>query len=628
MRNKNILKGRIPISLSLDTSISTDPADGSYYRLRVFTLSLISFFIAALASFTAKFLVYLINLFTNLSFHGILSAANTSPAENSLGIFVIIVPVIGGIIVGLMAYYGSQAIRGHGIPEAMEQILVNQSRIKPSITYLKPLSSAVSIGTGGPFGAEGPIIATGGALGYTLGQLLNISNNERKILLAGGAAAGMSAIFGSPVAAIFLAIELLLFEFSPRSLIPVVIACITGGAGHYFLFGPGPMFPMPAVNPPGINALIGYGGLGIAIGVFAAGVTRSVYFLEDSFDKIPVHWMWWPAIGGVAVGIVGLINPHTLGVGYDNITDVLSGTMTLRIILSLCLLKLVSWSIALASGTSGGTLAPLFIIGGSAGAMLGLALQHLFPHAGIVLPIAALAGMSAMFAGASRALLTSILFAIETTSELNAILPLLLACTASYLVSFFLLENTIMTEKIARRGIKTPVSFEPDILNIITVRQAVDKSNFILNEENSLEEAREQINPSEYLKDNYFVVAGRDNQFRGVVSFSDLFDESQDEKTYLGDFIKFKPFSISGNLTLRKAVQLMARENTDVLAVVSDKRPGRVIGVLSRKDIIDALENSIGKNELRSKNISIRRQGLKLLIRGQKIMPAIKPKGK
>ncbi len=209
-------------------------------------------------SLIAKVLVNLINLISNISFHGDFSVAYQSPATNTLGLWVIVIPAIGGVIVGLMALYGSKAIRGHGIPEAMEQILTNQSKIRPSITYLKPLSSAVSIGTGGPFGAEGPIIATGGALGSTLGQLLKISHYERKILLAAGATAGMSAIFGSPIAAIFLAIELLLFEFSPKSIIPVALACITGAAGHHLLFESGPVFPMPFVNAPSNGALAAY----------------------------------------------------------------------------------------------------------------------------------------------------------------------------------------------------------------------------------------------------------------------------------------------------------------------------------------------------------------------------------
>ncbi|HVT84319.1 MAG TPA: chloride channel protein, partial [Chitinophagaceae bacterium] len=431
---------KIPISIALDPTLEAEeikPASVSN-KNRLLLIAALAVLIAAVVSFIAKGLVYLINLFTHISFYGNFSFSAVSPADNYLGIWVIVIPVIGGLIVGLMALYGSKAIRGHGIPEAMEQILTNQSKIKPTITYLKPISSAISIGTGGPFGAEGPIIATGGALGSTIGQLLKITAHERKILLTAGAAAGMSAIFGSPIAAIFLAIELLLFEFSPRSIIPVSLACITGAAGHYLLFGQAPVFGTGhVIETPSNIAIAGYSGIGIIIGLISVFVTRIVYFIEDSFEKLPIHWMWWPAIGGLAVGIIGYFAPRTLGVGYNNITDVLAGSLSMQIVLSLCLSKFLSWAIALGSGTSGGTLAPLLTIGGATGALLGQLAINLFPSAGITIPLAALVGMSAMFAGASRAFITSIIFALETTGQSNALLPLLATCSASYIISFF-----------------------------------------------------------------------------------------------------------------------------------------------------------------------------------------------
>src|SRR6185312_10586659 len=236
----------IPISPDLNylPEDKEDPKKSFLLKKRLISISILCIAVAIAISLIAKFLVTLINVVTNISFYGVFSLKFQSPSYNHLGLWVILVPAIGGVIVGIMALYGSKAIRGHGIPEAMEQILVNQSKIKPAITFLKPISSAFAIGTGGPFGAEGPIIATGGALGSTLGQIARISHNERKILLASGATAGMAAIFGTPIAGIFLAIELLLFEFSPRSIIPVTMACITGAAGHHFLFEKGPVFPV------------------------------------------------------------------------------------------------------------------------------------------------------------------------------------------------------------------------------------------------------------------------------------------------------------------------------------------------------------------------------------------------
>lgn len=532
-------------------------------KIRTLTISSVAVLIAMAVSVIARLLVSLIDLVTNLSFHARFSLAPSSPADHTLGIWVIAVPVAGGLVVGLMALYGSRAIRGHGIPEAMEQILTNQSKIKPTITYLKPVSSAIAIGTGGPFGAEGPIIATGGALGSTIGQLIRITHNERKILLAAGATAGMSAIFGSPMAAIFLAIELLLFEFSPRSIIPVALACITGAAGHHFLFGAGPVFPIQKIiETPSNAALLLYSVMGLVVGAISVGVTKAVYFVEDSFEKLPIHWMWWPAIGGLAVGIIGYFAPRTLGVGYQNITDVLSGNLSAQIILNLCLMKFLSWALALGSGTSGGTLAPLLTIGGATGAMGGILINHWIPDAGINISLAALVGMSAMFAGASRALLTSIVFALETTGQSHALLPLLASCIAAYFVSFMLMENTIMTEKIARRGIRTPHSYEPDVLEQMVVADAM---------------------------------RGEDHNVTADPELT----------------------SIAAYDSLRTAVEKMVRESVDVLPVVSSEQ--KVIGTLDYKDILSAYEPAINDNEKKQPAISLKRRSLKLLVRLNKL---------
>ncbi|HSN07638.1 MAG TPA: chloride channel protein, partial [Hanamia sp.] len=556
MKKRPINEKAIPLSLSLQPTLEAEDMATSVpnHKNRVLIISALSVIVAIFISFIAKFLVYLIYLVTNLSFYGKWSIAHASPAGNSLGIFVIAVPVIGGIIVGLMALYGSKAIRGHGIPEAMEQILTNQSKIKPTITYLKPISSAIAIGSGGPFGTEGPIIATGGALGSTLGQLLNITHHERKILLASGATAGMAAIFGTPVSAVFLAIELLLFEFSPRSIIPVSLACVTGAAGHHLLFGTSPVFVTNAfIQTPTNVAIAVYSFMGIVIGFLSVGVTKVVYLIEDAFEKLPVHWMWWPAIGGLAVGIIGYFSPRTLGVGYSNITDLLSGNMGVRIVLSLCLLKFVSWAIALGSGTSGGTLAPLFTIGGATGILLANGIIYFFPSTQISLPLAALVGMAALFAGASRAFITSVIFALECTGQANALLPLLSACGASYIVSYFFMGSTIMTEKISRRGIKTPDSYEADILESVLVKEVMQKNGLVLSEDTVIEEVLEWFEKEpEFKNNNYFIVADTEGSYKGIVSSSSLYNKLYSADTLIGSLAKRKNVSVSANDSLRK----------------------------------------------------------------------------
>ncbi|MBS1487095.1 MAG: chloride channel protein [Bacteroidetes bacterium] len=611
----------IPISVSLNATLETEnmntkPADN---KKRVLFISSMAVLIAAAISLIAKFLIYLIDLIVNISFYGKFSIAYASPVGNSLGWWVVLIPVLGGVIVGLMALYGSKAIRGHGIPEAMEQILTNQSKIKPTITYLKPISSAISIGTGGPFGAEGPIIATGGALGSTLGQLLKISHHERKILLAAGATAGMAAIFGSPIAAIFLAIELLLFEFSPRSIIPVALACITGAAGHHLLFGERPVFATNQIIQEASNtALLTYSAMGIIIGLLSVAITKMVYLIEDTFEKLPVHWMWWPAIGGIAVGIIGYYEPKTLGVGYSNIIDLIAASLTFKMVLSLCILKFISWAIALGSGTSGGTLAPLLTIGGATGILLGTFFLYLFPESGITLSLAALVGMAAMFAGASRAFITSIIFAIETTGQTNALLPLLATCSASYFVSFFIMENTIMTEKIARRGIKTPDSYEPDLLEKINVEQVMDDYGAMLSADNTVEETINWLGQQPEHKSNYYILTDAEGEYRGIISASELYNKTHPADTKLSLLANQKHLSVEVNHSLRTAIELMANENVDVLPVTSTDRH-TIAGILSYTNIISSYKLDMEDRTQVGSVISLKRKGLKFLVRGQKM---------
>ena len=610
----------IPISPALNylPESNEDPKKKFLLKKRLIGISLISISVAIAVSLIAKFLVSLINLVTNISFYGSFSLNFHSSAQNHLGLWVIVIPAIGGIVVGIMALYGSKAIRGHGIPEAMEQILVNQSKIKPVITFLKPVSSAIAIGTGGPFGAEGPIIATGGALGSTLGQIFKITSNERKIILAAGATAGMAAIFGTPIAAVFLAIELLLFEFSPKAILPVALACITGAAGHHLLFDSGPVFPMPDLATPSNLALAIYSSIGIVVGFLALGLTKAVYFIEDAFEKLPIHWMWWPAIGGLAVGIVGYFAPHTLGVGYDNIISLLSGKLPLYLILNLCFLKFISWSIALGSGTSGGTLAPLMTIGGAAGAIIGILINSFFPEVGISIPMSALIGMSAMFAGASRAYLTSITFAMEATMQSHALLPLLGACTASYLISFFLMENTIMTEKIARRGVFTPDSFEPDLLQKITVAEVLGENGVVLSSKNTVKEVREWLSENK-INDNCFITVGDNNEYIGIVRLTDVFAEDVSEDKTLNHIIQPVQIFLKSNEALRVAVELMSKDEVDALPVISAKG-NKIIGLLTYKDILTAYKHNLEENETANTQISLKRRRIKMLIKGRKMI--------
>src|SRR6059058_3354087 len=423
-----------------------DPLGDFTADTRVVTLAAMAALVGVISAFVALALVRLIGLFTNLAYFQGFDTSFTAPSANALGVWALLVPIVGGLIVGLMARYGSERIRGHGIPEALEAILIGQSRMSARVAVLKPLSSAIAIGTGGPFGAEGPIIMTGGAFGSLFAQAFHLSPAERKTLLVSGAAGGMAAVFGTPVAAALLAIELLLFEWKPRSFIPVACAAAVAGAVRVPLLGSGPLFP---VTPHALLAwpeLFAALGLGIVAGFGSGLLTWLVYACEDLFRKLPVHWMWWPLLGGAVVGLGGLLYPRALGVGYDTIHDLLTGRLVGVALLGLMLTKGVIWALALGSGTSGGVLAPLLIMGGALGALAGNAAGA--ADTGLWAAI----GMGATMGGTMRSPFTAVAFMLELTHDVNVLPSLFVACMAADVVTVLLMKRSILTEKVARRG--------------------------------------------------------------------------------------------------------------------------------------------------------------------------------
>lgn len=437
---------------------------------RVWLLSGVAIGIGACGTVLAVLLLHCIAFSTNLFYYHRFSMAWVSPAGSPLGYWMVIVPVMGGLLVGLMARFGSDKIRGHGIPEAIEAILLDRAKVDPKIAVLKPISAAIAIGSGGPFGAEGPIIMAGGAVGSLIAQLMHVTDAERTTLLVAGAAAGMSATFDTPVAAILLAVELLLFEWRPRSLIPVAVASITAGILRVYWLGNGPLFHMPAM--PGTQPTLLVAGallLGGVMGVIAAGMSRMMYAFEDLFEHFHVHWMWWPAIGGIGIGVGGLFFPRGLGVGYDNIAGLLRGNATLSLIVGILIAKSLMWAFSLGSGTSGGVLAPLLMIGGAVGAMAG----HVAHATAEAQAFWALIGMGSMLAGSLGVPLTAILFSLEVTHCLPALLPLTMACMASYLVTSLLMPRSILTEKLSRRGHHLSREYGVDPLELVMVRDVM-----------------------------------------------------------------------------------------------------------------------------------------------------------
>src|SRR5499427_535235 len=463
-------------------------------NFRIVLMSFLAAGIGLLAGIVAYILYKLIGLFTNLFFFHEWTTTFRSVGGHHLGAWVIGVPVIGGLIVGVMAKYGSSKIKGHGIPEAMEAVLVNRSRIEPKVALLKPISAAIAIGTGGPFGAEGTIIQTGGALGSLVGQVLHTTAVERKDLLACGAAAGMSATFNTPIAGVILAIELLLFEFKSRSFIPLVIASTLATAVHMQLLGPGPMFQVGQVDFAIPRALPFYILLGPLCGLTAVVLSKVLYWVEDLFEKIPVDELWYPAIGALGLGIIGYFVPRVFGVGYDTIGAILNGELAWKILLIVMIAKFAALVISLGSGTSGGLLAPTFMWSAAMGGLFAMAGNYLFPHANLSPGAFALVAMGAVFGAASRATFSFIIFAFEITRDYNSVLPLMLvAVIADGVAMLFMPGSSIMTEKLARRGLQVHQDYEADVLTQATVGETMEQDAPIIAAGTKIGELAERI---------------------------------------------------------------------------------------------------------------------------------------
>jgi len=555
---------------------------------RVIRISLLAVMIGIASAGIAWLLLRLIALFTNIFFYQTFSFENTSPAGSTLGWLIIFVPVIGGLIIGFMARYGSERIRGHGIPEAIESILLNGSRVQPKIAILKPISSAISIGSGGPFGAEGPIIMTGGAFGSMIAQFFKLTSSERKTLLVAGAAAGMAATFGAPIASVLLAVELLLFEWKPRSLIPVALAAAAATTARRYLLDPAPLFPAgPYPSFVGFDGLMGCIIAGLLAGVLSLLLTKGVYASEDAFAKLPIHWMWWPAIGGIAIGIGGLIFPQALGVGYDVIRELLQTDAPLKLLLGVLFVKSLIWVISLGSGTSGGVLAPLLMMGGALGGLLG----GFLPAEGIGLwP---LGWMGAIVGGTMRSPFTGIVFALELTHDINMLLPLLIAVTIAHAFTVLTLGRSILTEKIARRGFHMSREYSLDPMEITFAREVMRTDIDALHEGRTNRELAELI-PSDLSQrvQHMYPVVDENDRLVGVVTRRDLRGAIQrvkdDPNGKLSEITRYHPEVVFDDEPLRPVVEKMAATGITRFPVVDREDPQRLLGTISLNNLLEA----------------------------------------
>ena len=572
---------------------------------RLLPISGLALVIGVVAAFVALALLRLIGLFTNLFYFGRWSAALVSPSGNHLGIFAVVVPVGGALIIGLMARYGSERIRGHGIPEAIEAILINGSRVEPKVALLKPISSAISIGSGGPFGAEGPIIMTGGAVGSMIAQLFHLTSAERKTLLVAGAAAGMSATFAAPVASVLLAVELLLFEWKPRSLVPVALASAMAVVLRRYLLGLGPLFPVPEhalfIGPKG---LLGCVLVGLLAGVLSALLTMSVYAAEDVFRRLPIHWMWWPMIGGLVIGLGGLIFPQALGVGYDTISGLLQGSVTTHVILGVLLVKWFIWAVSLGSGTSGGVLGPLLMMGGALGGLEAMFLPN--EGAGFW----PLISMGAVLGGTMRSPFTSIIFAFELTHDGNVFLPLLVGSVIAHAFTVLTLNRSILTEKVARRGYHLSREYAVDPLEILFVREVMRSKAVVLSATTTLGELQQALRTNHRRSQRLLPVVNAAGQFVGVLTRDDVRKRVADEgdaalQRPLSEIVRRETVAAYPDEPLRVVVYRMAEKGFTWMPVI-DPASGEFLGLIALEDLLKARGRHLEEEVRRERPLKLR----------------------
>ncbi len=576
----------MPASLSRHRARSVSP-------LRFLVLACLAILIAALSTLAAHLLHLLIAVLTQFAFYGRLSTEWASASGHTRGAWVILIPAAGGAVIALMARFGARAVIGHGIPEVMQQVLSNRSRIAPRVALLKPLSSVISIGSGGPYGAEGPVIATGSALGSLVGQALTMTATERKTMLAAGAAAAMTAIFGSPVAATLLAVELLLFEFRPRSFILVAISAAAAQAMRFAWGEPAALFTLagPSTWSAPASTLPVFVAIGLFAGVLAVLANSAVHTTEHLFAKLPVSWMWHPIIGGLIVGVIGWIEPRVFGASYDVIGALLAGDLTLSVVALVCGLKLVAWVLSLGSGTSGGTLAPMLVAGGGMGVLVG-ALFSWLPAAPVSPQLAALVGMVAFFAGGSRALFASVILGVEITQQAAVLWPAASGATVAMATAFLLSGRSIMTSPVEQQGIRVPMDLDVDAFARVTVGQVMEKAPRTIVADMRVEELAGRIaaGDPEVCHHHALLVTETDGSLIGIVTRRDILNAAEQAGTVsrVRDLMSCPLICSWPDESLDEALDRMHAHDIGRLPVVARNDPRQLVGYLGRGAVLSA----------------------------------------
>ncbi|MEO3937199.1 chloride channel protein [Dermatophilaceae bacterium Soc4.6] len=574
---------------------------------RMLAITALAVPVGALSALVAWCLVKLIGIITNAVFYQRFETTLVAPGANDHPWWLILfAPVAGGLVVGLMARYGSERIRGHGMPETIEAILMNGSKIQPRVAILKPVSAAFSIGSGGPFGAEGPIIMTGGAVGSIFAQLLKLTTDERKVLLVAGSTAGMAAVFNAPLASVALAVELLLFEWRPRSVVPVVAAVATSVVIRHPILGEQPLFASTGALHLSVSTYVLCVAAGVVSALVAVLATYLVYASEDTFQRLPLHWMWWPAIGGLVIGLGGLVVPQALGVGYDVIGAALTGSISLGLAGGVLVVKTLIWSLSLGSGTSGGVLAPLLLIGGTLGAVE----SHVLPTVGP--GFWAMVGLASMLSAAMRVPFTATIFGLELTGRWNGLLPVLIASFAGYAVSVLMLKRSILTEKIARRGYHLSREYDVDPLEIVFVSEVMLTDVLELDEGVSTSQALAALDSPDddwaAWRQQLYPVLGEDRRMLGVITRGSLLaagTASSDEP--VEEAMLQNPTVTHADQTLRNVAELMATTGLTTLPVVDRLDDTRIVGIVSFHQLLEGRRRDQHEQRERERVLRFRR---------------------
>ena len=565
---------------------------------RIDLLTVLAVIIGLGAGAIAFLIRLLIGILTNIAFYHEFSFAFSSPQYNSLGVFVIALPAIGGLIAGLMIKYGSQQASGDGISEAIESVLLHKSRIPPRTGITKPLSASFTIGFGEPFGPEGPIIQTGGALGSLLGQLISVTSTERRILVAAGAGAGLAAAFGTPISGIFLAIELFTFEFRVKSLVPIAIASAIGGWMHIMLITPHPLFSTPGYAFGGLNILPFYALLGACAGLVGVAMTRGLHQAEEGFEKLPLGQPWLPAIGGLLVGVIAVYVPQVLGAGYDVISSVIAGQIAISLAVVILIAKAAAWIVALGSKTSGGTLAPLFLVGSSLGLVFGWGVVSLFPGLGISPGVFAIAAMAAVFGTMTRAPYTSIVFAVEATENYQALLPVIVTVVIAELVGEYLMDDSMVTHKMTKHGYRIRHIYEYNPLRQRKVTKVMSAPITIDSKSKVVDVFRQAIDPVHELSKTETMIVVADGKAVGVVTRRQLYQGAShgDREMTVGQVCSKTFLTVPEDEYGYEAMRLMTQNDAQFLVVVDPQ--GRAVGSVSRSDLIEAQKQKIADDTI------------------------------